>query len=300
MEGYINFLKAPGNTSHQCVAFFRKMLGMKKIGHAGTLDPGAAGVLPICLGKGTKAADYLLESSKIYRAELYLGVTTDTQDAYGKITGGSCFKDISEERVREIFGEFRGKITQVPPMYSAVKHKGKPLYKLARQGEVIPRKAREVMIYSLEILDINLPRVLFQVECSKGTYVRTLAVDIGERLGTGAYLSFLLRVKSGPFMIEESYTQEELEVKMGEGNIQQCILPLDYAYGHFPDAVLKEEALIPFINGVPQPLTGLKNYSLWDKILRVYSPEGTFLALGEWQTGCSQPMLKPKKIFRQG
>lgn len=299
MEGYINFLKPPGITSHQCVAYFRKLLGIKKIGHAGTLDPGAAGVLPICLKKGTKAAAYLLESTKIYRAEMHLGITTDSQDAYGKISAVFPVKEFSRDQLEQVFDQFRGKITQVPPMFSAVKHKGEPLYKLARRGEVVPRKSRDAQIYSLEILEAALPRIVFQVECSKGTYIRTLAADIGERLGAGAYLSFLLRVQSGPFRIEESLTKEEAEKKLQEGSIGECILPLDYAFGHFSAVVLREEALTPFVNGMAQSPAGLKNYSISDKIVRVYSPTESFLGLGEWQKKCSEMVLTPKKIFRR-
>ena len=299
MDGFINFFKPPGMTSHQCVAFFRRLLGIKKIGHAGTLDPGAAGVLPICLGKGTKAAAYLLESTKIYRAEMHLGITTDTQDAYGKTSGVFPVEAISRERLEKVMDQFRGGIIQIPPMFSAVKHKGKPLYKLARRGEVVPRKPREAVIFSLEILDVELPRILFQVECSKGTYIRTLAADIGESLGTGAYLSFLLRVQSGPFGIEESYTGEEVSKKIQEGSIGDCILPLDYAFGHFPAVVLREEAFNPFVNGVAQTTARLKNYSVSDKMVRVYSSTGNFLALGEWKKHSGETVLIPKKIFWQ-
>ncbi len=299
MDGFINFLKPPGITSHQCVAMFRKMLGIKKIGHAGTLDPGAAGVLPICIGKGTKAAAYLLESKKIYRAEMCLGITTESQDAYGNITGMRPPGNIRQEQLTDVFQSFEGKITQVPPMFSAIKRKGKPLYKLARRGEVVPRKPREAVIYSLEIIKVDLPRILFQVECSKGTYIRTLAADIGEQLGTGAYLSFLLRVQSGPFGIEESHTKEEVDNKLQEENLKECILPLDHAFGDFPQVILQEKAVRPFVNGAALSPAGLKNYIISDKMVRVYSPCGLFLALGKWQEKKGERVLAPEKIFRQ-
>ncbi|PKM83585.1 MAG: tRNA pseudouridine(55) synthase TruB, partial [Firmicutes bacterium HGW-Firmicutes-13] len=282
MNGFINILKPTGMTSHQCVAYFRKLLHFKKIGHAGTLDPGASGVLPICLGKGTKAAAYLLEARKVYRAELYLGASTDSQDAYGKILETASLTSITSALIEEVMEDFIGNIKQIPPMHSAVKHKGRPLYKLARKGEVVTRKPREVTVYTLDIIDINIPRVLFEVECSKGTYIRTLAADIGNKLGVGAYLSFLLRTQSGPFKIEESFTILEIEQYLKAGSIQDCIIPLDIVFTHLPSVIIKDQARNTLINGAAQSLNNLQNYDISDKMVRVYSSSGDFLALGKW------------------
>jgi len=297
MNGFLNFLKPTGMTSHQGVAYFRKLLGVKKVGHGGTLDPGAAGVLPICLGKGTKAAGYLLESRKVYRAEMNLGITTDTQDAYGKVLKVSSFKGITPKMVEEVIKIFKGKITQIPPMFSAVKHKGKPLYKLARKGEVIHRKSREAFIYSIDIIDIDIPKIIFDVDCSKGTYVRTLVSDMGEKLGVGAHLSFLLRIKSGPFHINNAFTKEEVKDLFQRNQVKEFLIPLDTAFTHLPEAVIKDNALRTFINGNSQPLSSLQKYEISDKMVRVYSSSGEFLALGKWQGLYPKIELKPEKLF---
>lgn len=297
MNGFINFLKPTGMTSHQCVAYFRKLLCIKKVGHAGTLDPGASGVLPICVGKGTKAAQYLLEARKAYRGELYLGAVTDTQDAYGNVLEKKSLAGIDPASIEEVMESFVGRIKQVPPMYSAVKHKGRPLYKLARKGKVVSREPREATVYSLNIVGIDLPRVLFDVECSKGTYIRTLAEDIGNNLGAGAYLSFLLRIQSGPFKIEESYTMEEIEKNLEEDSIQKCIVPADMVFTNLPDVIIKEHARKALINGAALKLNSLQNYKVSDKMVRVYSTSGDFLALGKWQGEQSEVVLKPVKIF---
>ncbi len=297
MNGFLNFLKPIGITSHQGVSYFRKLLGVNKVGHAGTLDPGAAGVLPLCLGKGTRAAGYLLDSSKEYRAEMTLGISTDTQDAYGKVLGESSTNGVTSERVEEVMKLFKGKVTQIPPMYSAVKHKGKPLYKMARKGEVVERKPREAFIYSMEIIDIDIPRVIFDVGCSKGTYIRTLISDMGEMLGVGAHLSFLLRTRSGPFHINNAFTKEEVKGLFQNNQINDFLIPLDTAFTHFPEAILKEESLRTFINGVSQPLASLQKYEISDTMVRVYSSSGEFLALGKWQGQPPKIKLKPEKLF---
>ncbi len=297
MNGFINFYKPTGMTSHQCVAYFRRLLHIKKVGHAGTLDPGASGVLPICVGKGTKAAAYLLEARKAYRGELYLGAITDTQDAYGKVLKETPLTGINSALIEKVMESFTGKIKQIPPMYSAVKHKGRPLYKLARKGEVVSRESREVTVYALNIIDIDLPRVLFDVECSKGTYIRTLAEDIGNKLGVGAYLSFLLRTKSGPFKIEESFIMEEIEKNLEEGSIFKCIIPVDIVFTHLPSVIIKDQARDTLINGAFQTLNNLQNYNISDKMVRVYSTSGDFLALGKWQGEHPEVTLRPVKIF---
>lgn len=296
-DGYLNLLKPPGISSNQALGRVKGILGVKKAGHAGTLDPGAAGVLPLCLGKGTRASAFLLDATKAYRAEMLLGITTDTQDRYGRVTGTKPVGEINPGGLEESVSRFRGKIRQVPPMYSALKRQGKPLYRLARQGLIVEREPREVIIYSLEIVSLELPRVLLDVVCSKGTYIRTLVDDLGRDLGVGAVLNFLLRTRSGPFTLEGSYTLEEVEGAAREGRAGEVLLPLDTAFAPYPRVTLGEGGVRPFLNGLPQPVSALQKYEISDTMVRVYSPGGQFLALGRWQGSPPGVTLKPFRVF---
>jgi len=219
MDGILNILKPPGMTSHDVVSFARKVLGTKKIGHTGTLDPGVAGVLVLCVGKATRLAEYILETGKTYRGEITLGLATDTQDSFGKIIEEKKDFNITLEQLTAVLVSFQGTIKQIPPMYSALKHKGKKLYELAREGQEIVREAREVEIKSLKMLtQLNecdilkfKAKLFFEVECSKGTYVRTLCADIGSSLGCGGYMSYLIRTSVGKFQLAQACTLEELK-----------------------------------------------------------------------------------------
>lgn len=227
MEGIINVLKPPGMTSSDVVVWMRRVLKTKKIGHTGTLDPGVAGVLPLCVGKGTRLAEYLTEQGKAYRAEVTFGVTTDTQDAFGKEVY-QTEPDLKQSDVERMLPNFLGKISQIPPMYSAVRKEGKHLYEYARQGLTIERAPREVFIYSLKLVkwyEGELPRAILDIECSKGTYIRTISHDLGQALGCGAHMSNLLRVRSGPFQIQASWTLEEIEEAVSESTYD-FLLPL--------------------------------------------------------------------------
>ena len=226
MNGVINILKPPGMTSHDVVSFVRKTLNMKKVGHTGTLDPNAAGVLPICIGQGTKVSQFLLDSVKSYRAELTLGLTSDTQDSYGVISKQKE-TDFDVETIRNAILSFKGDYMQTPPMYSAVRMNGKKLYELAREGIEVERKSRLVHIESIEIIYLKDNKVLFDVTCSKGTYVRTLCHDIGAKLGCGGIMSFLLRTKTGPFDLSTSVVLEEFRQ-----NAEKYILPIDFPLLH--------------------------------------------------------------------
>lgn len=203
-HGVINIYKEAGYTSHDVVAKLRGILKQKKIGHTGTLDPAAEGVLPVCLGKGTKLCDMLTDKTKTYRAVLLLGLETDTQDTTGTVLQEQSTESLTESEVRTAVESFVGPYAQMPPMYSALKVNGKKLYELAREGKEIEREARPVEIFSLTIEEIQLPRVTMSVKCSKGTYIRTLCHDIGEKLGCGGCMEYLLRTQVGPFYIEES------------------------------------------------------------------------------------------------
>ncbi|MGO1367936.1 MAG: tRNA pseudouridine(55) synthase TruB [Senegalia sp. (in: firmicutes)] len=227
LNGIINVLKPSAMTSHDVVSFLRKTLDMKKIGHTGTLDPNACGVLPICIGKSTKIIEYIQHKNKKYRAEVTLGYSTDTQDKYGRVLETSK-NNVSNDEIINVVNSFKGKINQLPPMYSALKKDGKRLYELAREGKTIERNTREIFIETIDILSINKNKIMMDVICSKGTYIRTLCNDIGERLGTFAHMSFLERLSVGDFNLSDSYTLEEIVVKKSN-NDMSFILPLDNA-----------------------------------------------------------------------
>lgn len=242
-SGVINLLKPPGITSHDAVAKLRRILGERHIGHGGTLDPGAAGVLPILVGRATKLMPFVSEHRKSYRAEMTLGIVTDTQDAAGATLEVSESFSLPPKALGDAMATFLGPIEQVPPMMSALKRDGKRLYELAREGRVIEREARRVEIYEMHVVAV-LPsdttrlitgtRVIFDVVCSKGTYIRTLCHDIGRRLGCGAHMSFLVRTRVGPYALEESHTFDEIEAAVREGRIDRILHSPDSAVQHLP------------------------------------------------------------------
>ena len=225
-SGIINVYKEKGFTSFDVVAKLRGILRTKKIGHTGTLDPDAEGVLPVCIGRATKVCDILTDKDKVYEAVMLLGVETDTQD-----TSGEVLKElpvtVSEECVKEAILSFVGDYAQVPPMYSALKVNGKKLYELAREGKTVERKARNVQIFSIEILEMNLPRVRMSVHCSKGTYIRTLCHDIGAMLGCGGCMEKLLRTKVGVFELQDTLKLAEIDELAKAGAVEEKIISVD-------------------------------------------------------------------------
>lgn len=242
INGIINVLKPPGMTSHDVVGFIRRTLKMKKAGHTGTLDPGVAGVLPVCLGRATKIIEYMSEDIKQYRAELTLGKTTDTQDGFGEVLARGDATEITQDQVREAINSLKGDLEQVPPMVSALKHQGKKLYELAREGIEVERKPRKIHIYDVNIIrymdfGTPAPRVLFDISCSKGTYVRTICHDLGTKLGCGGFMSFLVRTGTGMFKINDALTVEEIVQQAETNEIFQSITPLN-------DALFLEPVLI--------------------------------------------------------
>lgn len=239
MKGIINVLKPPGMTSHDVVAFLRRLVHIKKIGHGGTLDPVAAGVLPVYIGKATKAVEFFENTDKEYVAEMLLGVTTDTGDSEGNILS-TRQANVGIERINHVLMEFTGKIEQIPPMYSAVRHNGRKLYELARRGITVQRKPRTVEIKSLELMYFKENTVTFRTICSKGTYIRTLCEDIGRKLGCGAYLSCLVRTRVGPFHIDKSYTIEEIEQNVSDNDMEKMIIPIDEGLAFLPAVFLPE------------------------------------------------------------
>lgn len=247
-HGIINIYKEAGFTSHDVVAKMRGILRQKKIGHTGTLDPDAVGVLPVCLGSGTKLCDMLTDKDKQYEAVLLLGVETDTQDTSGLVKEEKQVT-VSKEQVEEAILSFVGDYQQVPPMYSALKIDGKKLYELARAGKEVERKARAVVIHEIQILEMNLPRVRMLVSCSKGTYIRTLCHDIGQKLGCGGAMEKLTRTKVSSFCIEDAITLKELEELKNQDKVAEKVIPVDKVFEHLPAFHVKEKYLYMVKNG---------------------------------------------------
>ncbi len=229
MDGILNIYKEKGYTSHDVVAVVRRTLKERKVGHTGTLDPEAEGVLPVCVGKGTKLADYIMATEKCYRAELTLGVATTTQDHTGEVVERRDFY-FDESKIREAVLSFQGEYLQTPPMYSAIKIKGKKLYELAREGREVAREPRRITIKEIKIISFRPPdKIMMDVTCSKGTYIRTLCADIGEKLGCGGHMSSLLRLRSGNFTLDSAVTLERLKEACERGALEKYLIPLERA-----------------------------------------------------------------------
>lgn len=249
IHGIINIYKEKGFTSHDVVAKLRGITGQKKIGHTGTLDPDAVGVLPVCFGKATKLCDMLTDRDKTYEAVLLLGRTTDTQDITGETLKECPADSLTCEQTAECIEGFVGEYAQIPPMYSALKVNGKKLYELAREGKTVERKPRIVTIHQIRILEMDLPRVTMEVSCSKGTYIRTLCHDIGEQLGTGGCMESLIRTKAGPFEIRDSLSLLEVEKLKKEGKLSEAVVPIDGMFAEYQSVVLKSESAPLGYNG---------------------------------------------------
>ena len=303
MNGVINVYKEAGFTSHDVVAKLRGIVKQKKIGHTGTLDPDAEGVLPVCLGNATKLCGLLTEKEKTYRAVLLLGQTTDTQDTSGRVLTEAPVTATGEE-VREAIMSFLGDYDQVPPMYSALKVNGKKLYELAREGKEVERQARRVRILDMEIHEIRLPEVTFTVTCSSGTYIRTLCQDIGEKLGCGGCMKSLLRTKVDRFELADSHKLSELETMMHEGRIGEVLLPVDDVFAACPAVRIRQESDRLIQNGNPfgkediAETTGERlpeGTELERNCVRVYNSEGDFRGLYRREQGGRR--YKPEKMF---
>ncbi len=296
-QGILALKKPAGMTSHDCVAKIRRIFSTKKVGHTGTLDPEVTGVLPICIGRATKIAEYMSDYGKEYVGEVSLGFSTETEDAHGeKVLEKPVEKDISPSVVKDILKSLTGEIEQIPPMYSAVKVNGKKLYEYARQGITVDRPKRNVTIYELEFLNEEEtiskenPVFSFRVKCSKGTYVRTLAVEIGERLGYPAHMSSLVRTASGPFSMDDCVTFEQLE--SGEKPLEDYLFPLEKGISHFPKWTVEDELLFKIKNG--SVLEAPKE--LEQSPFGVYNEEGKCLAIYELHP--SKPgLIKPVKVL---
>lgn len=294
MNGVINFFKPRGMTSHDAVNLLRKALNMKKIGHTGTLDPNASGVLPLCIGKGTRIAEYLLDINKEYLAELTLGLRTDTQDQDGKIISFSN-KTVNEEDIIKVMSKYIGNIDQLPPMYSALKQNGKKLYELAREGKTVDRKSRNITIYEQKVLNIEEnKKILFLTKCSKGTYIRTLCDDIGIDLGTYGYMSYLLRVGVGSFKIEDSYSIDYIK-SLNQEEISKIIIPMDKALDHFDKIVIQDELYSKIVNGIVLPFKINEDIKI-NKEYKIYCKD-TFMGIGKIINKESKFYLKMDKVL---
>jgi tRNA pseudouridine55 synthase len=304
MNGILVVNKAPGMTSNQVVGRVRRLLGIQKIGHTGTLDPDVSGVLPLCIGKATRVAEYMLEQSKAYRGEVTFGLSTTTQDASGEPVEEAEQVSLTEQDVRTAFASFVGTILQRPPAYSAIKIDGKRAYDIARSGEEVEIPPREVTIYRLEIEEMELdrprPKVRFRVECSKGTYVRTLCHDLGVKLGVPAHMSHLVRVQSGPFTLDQALTLEQVEEAVQNGTIQQRILPMQAALPHLQRHVLPDVLVRRVENGRELTIKRVLPGVMPGHLLRVEDRSGRLLALYRvTEIAGEETYTKPEKVFKE-
>lgn len=282
MDGILNINKPAGRTSFSVVAQTKRLSGERRVGHAGTLDPAATGVLPVCLGRGTRIVEFLHNAVKTYQAEIELGITTDTYDLEGEVIHRENPDGVSRQQLETALDSFRGTIQQTPPMYSAVKHQGTPLYALARAGISVIRKPRSAEIYRLVITDWQPPVISIEIDCGKGTYIRSLAHDLGQLLGCGACLKSLIRTRYGIFKIEDAISLPQLEDAFHHGHGQRFLHPVDSVLQHWPSVVVSgaEEAVIR--NGGSIELADDAQESSGDtsgEYRRAYAQDGSFLGI---------------------
>ncbi|MGO4542541.1 tRNA pseudouridine(55) synthase TruB [Paenibacillus sp. 2TAB19] len=303
MDGILAVWKPEGWTSHDVVAKVRRILRMKRIGHAGTLDPMVTGVLPLCLGRSTRVVEYLQERPKAYEAVLKLGISTDTEDVTGAVLEDQPNPQVTEDAVRKALRQFVGQIDQIPPMFSAVKVDGKRLYELAREGKTVERKSRTVTIYQLELLDMKLdqqyPEIRFSAVCSKGTYIRTLCVDIGKALGVPATMASLTRSMSGGITRERCLTLEEIEQLQQSGRLNEHLIDADEAIDHLP--IAEVPASVGKLALLGQKIA-LAHAAIADSsvanngvLVRLYNDQRLFI--GIFQIDTESALLKPIKVF---
>lgn len=292
IDGVINVYKEKGFTSHDVVAKLRGILHMKKIGHTGTLDPDATGVLPVCLGKATKLCEMFTDRSKTYEAVMHLGVVTDTQDITGKILEEHDVS-IDDDRLLEVLEKFKGSIMQVPPMYSALKVNGKKLYEYARAGIEIERKPRTIEIYQLEMGERDGSLIKLTVSCSKGTYIRTLCHDIGSKLGCGACMESLMRTRVGRFPISEALTLSQIEQLRDEKMLESKILPIEEVFCELPQVMVDETYDHLVHNG--NPLRVHEISADIHTMIRLYDSKKEFIGIYKFEE--KRNLWKPEKMF---
>lgn len=283
VDGILNVLKPPGMTSHDVIGYLRRVLQTKKIGHTGTLDPDAAGVLPVFIGSATRLLEYSGEETKSYRVELRFGIKTDTADDSGNAIETSTVYRPSSKELETVLSKFTGSLMQIPPMYSAVRHDGKKLYQLARAGLTIEREPRPIAIYKLDIVYQEDDYLVLDVECSKGTFIRTLCEDIAAALGMCGTVSFLLRTRSGKFTVSEAKMLEEI----AESPIEH-ILPVEFAVEHFPELKLTDKQALRISQGVVTSISGVTEGKY-----RLKTLAGSFIGIGTANNG----MVKADKVI---
>lgn len=306
-NGILNINKPEGWTSQDVVAKLRGRLHIRRVGHTGTLDPMATGVLPVCFGKATRIIEYYDDDFKTYEAEMKLGMVTDTLDITGTVLETKPV-DVSEEDVIQAIDSFRGWITQIPPKYSALKVNGKPLYKYAREGAEVEIKSRKIYVEDIRPMEVNLGenRILFRVTCSKGTYIRTICDDIGKKLGCGGTMTALQRIQSGCFRVEDARTLPEI-LEMTDEELERCVIPMDETLVHLGRIELKSMESVPFyyngreidtgyVNVVASPAVpeAMQEESRLGDKYRVYDPEGKFLGISSLR----ENTLYPEKVIR--
>jgi tRNA pseudouridine55 synthase len=297
-DGILNLDKPRGPTSHDVIDRVRALTGIRRVGHAGTLDPMATGVLLVCIGRATRVSEYLMAGQKTYRARVHLGVTTDTYDAEGEIVASTKPTEVSRTQVDTALEHFHGTIEQVPPMYSAIKHKGQPLHKLARQGIEIERKARKVNVLRAAVTAWEPPEFTLEVTCSPGTYIRSLAHDLGQLLGCGAHLARLVRQASGTFLLDDAVTLESFAQAVDAGPWVKLLLPIDQGLTDFPALHLDNAAARRLCMGqavaCPSPC-GRDGPKAEGALARAYGPDGTFLAIAAYVE--ADGVWRPHKVF---
>ncbi|MGI6093869.1 MAG: tRNA pseudouridine(55) synthase TruB [Lachnospiraceae bacterium] len=286
-NGVLNVYKEKGFTSHDAVAKLRGIVKQRKIGHTGTLDPDATGVLPVCLGKATKLCDMLTDKHKTYQAVLLLGQTTDTQDTSGTVIQTKCVK-VTEEEIRSCAASFLGEQMQIPPMYSALKVNGKKLYELAREGKEVERKARPVCFYEIAVEKVELPRVVLTVTCSKGTYIRTLCHDMGEKLGCGGCMESLIRTQVERFTLKDALYLSQIEQLESEGRLEDYLVPIEEMFDHYPRVQAAETLDKALHNGNAVSVQGL---AVYEGRVRMYDSQNCFIGIYEYMEDRKQYAL---------
>ena len=291
INGILNINKPPARTSQDIVSFIKHLSKQRHVGHAGTLDPIATGVLPICLGQATRMSSFIMETHKTYIAEITLGISTNTYDSEGTVVQQKDPSYVTKAQVNEILPTLTGKIMQKPPAFSALKHQGKRLYELARAGIEVETNAREVMVYRLELIGWNPPCLIIEVECGKGTYIRSIAHDIGQFLGCGAHISALTRTKYGPFNIEDSVSLPQIEDAFTHGYWQELLHPMDIVINDWYAVIVSPEQERAILNGGPitYPPCNIETRC------RAYSSDGRFLAV--LRSLPDTAIWQPEKVF---
>lgn len=294
-NGILNMHKPQGVTSMDVVRLVKRLTRVKRVGHAGTLDPIATGVLPICLGQATRLMEHMIDGRKIYRGELTLGTATDSYDADGEVTATADPSGVTKAQVEALLPLFTGNVEQMPPMFSALKHEGQRLYDLARAGVEVERPPRDVVVHQLTLISWDPPKLTIEAECGRGFYIRTLAHDIGQALGCGAHLSALARIKAGTFTLDEAIEPSELEAKADDEAWRDLLLPPDAAVTDLDTLTVDPSAERHLRNGQAISLRSMATYAEHAEQRRVYSQDGRFLAVARFNR--AQNHWQPDKVF---